>query len=149
MSLRQYCTFSIADSLYGVPVEQVQELLRAQRMTPVPLAPSGVCGLLNLRGQIVPAVEARERLCVEPRPAGAPSMNVVVSTPLGPVAIVVDSIGDVLDVDDTQFEPVPDTARNAGKELLVSACKLEQRLLFILDVAAVTQPPATGAAARA
>lgn len=146
MTLHQYCTFIVADSLYGVPVLDVQELLRTQRMTPVPLAPKGVCGLINLRGQIVPALESRERLCLAPRAADAPSMNVVLGTPSGPIAIVVDSIGDVVEVDDSAFEPVPDTAQNAGKELIVSACKLDSCLLFVLDVSAITNARVSGAA---
>jgi purine-binding chemotaxis protein CheW len=134
---RQYCTFTVADSLYGIPVAAVQELLRSQRMTPVPRAPRGISGLINLRGQIVPAVESRERLLLPPRAPDAASMNVVVGSPWGPVAIVVDAVGDVLEVDETAFEQVPDTVPEAGRELIVAACKLEHSLLLVLDVPAM------------
>jgi purine-binding chemotaxis protein CheW len=124
--------------MYGVRVDYVQELLRIQRMTPVPLAPRAVCGLINLRGQIVPALEARERLFLPARPAGAPSMNVVLRSSAGAVALVVDAIGDVIEADDNTFEAVPETVAARGKEFIVAACKLDGRLLLILDAVAIS-----------
>ena len=138
MTLNQYCSFAVADSLYGVRVEFVQELLRIQRMTPVPLAPQAVCGLINLRGQIVPALEARERLFLPARGEGEPSMNVVLRSAAGAVALVVDSIGDVIEADDAKFEAVPETVAARGKEFIVAACKLDNRLLLILDAVAIS-----------
>ena len=58
----QYCSFTLDGLLFGVVVEKVQEVLRYQEMTRVPLAPPVVCGLINLRGQIVPAIDLRRRL---------------------------------------------------------------------------------------
>jgi purine-binding chemotaxis protein CheW len=148
VTTHQYCTFVVDDSLYGISVEYVQELLRNQRMTPIPLAPPAVCGLINLRGQIVPAIDARERLHLPPREGASddgfwpsdvpPPMNVVVRTPRGSVALVVDSIGDVLEVSEDHFEEIPDTVQRAGKEFILAACKLENRLLFILDAFGLT-----------
>jgi purine-binding chemotaxis protein CheW len=106
-----------------------------------------VCGLINLRGQIVPALEARQRLHLPPRAADAPSMNVVLRTPRGSVAVVVDSIGDVLEVGDDAFEAIPDTVQRAGKELIVAACKLQDRLLFIVDAMSLTNARAAQVAA--
>jgi purine-binding chemotaxis protein CheW len=148
VTTHQYCTFVVDDSLYGISVEFVQELLRNQRMTPIPLAPASVCGLINLRGQIVPAIDARQRLHLPPR-AGAtddgfwpddlpPPMNVVLRTPRGSVAVIVDSIGDVLEVSQDAFEEIPDTVQRAGKEFILAACKLDDRLLFILDAIGLT-----------
>ena len=56
---QQFCTFFIDGFFYGVEVGKVQEVLRPQEMTPVPLAPAVVMGLINLRGQIVPAIDLR------------------------------------------------------------------------------------------
>ena len=75
---RQYSTFFL-DGLYlGVEVLKVQELIRYQEMTRVPLASSVVRGLINLRGQIVTAIELRRRFDMPDRPAGQMPMNVVV-----------------------------------------------------------------------
>lgn len=129
----QYCTFELADSLFGVEVDRVQELLRQQRMTPVPLAPPEICGLINLRGQIVLAIETRRRLHMPERAPGASSMSVVIRSRYGTAALVVDSIGDVVAPDERGFEQVPDTLRGSARELIRGAYKLEGRLLLVLE----------------
>jgi len=106
---RQFCTFHLDDHLFGVDVLDVQEVIRYQAMTHVPLAPRVVEGLINLRGQIVTAVDLRARLELPSRPEGQLPMNVVVHTEDGPVSFLVDKIGDVLDVSEADYEPVPDT----------------------------------------
>ena len=77
----QYCTFLLEGHLFGVPVAFVQEVLKEQEVTPVPMAPREVAGLINLRGQIVTTVDLRTRLDMTARPAGAGSVNVVVRVP--------------------------------------------------------------------
>ena len=106
--MSQYCTFVLDGHLFGVPVSSVQEVLRAQALTSVPLAPLEVAGLLNLRGQIVTSLELRARLGLRPRPADAPSVNVVVKTADGnAVSLVVDEIGDVIEPPREAFEAPP------------------------------------------
>lgn len=80
MASQQLCTFLLDGYLFGVPVPQVQEVIRYQPMTPIPLAPGAVVGLINLRGQIVVAIDLRRRLALGNRPAGELPMNVVVRT---------------------------------------------------------------------
>ena len=93
----QLCTFLLDRRWFAVPVDDVQEVLRFQEMTRVPLAPKAVVGLINLRGRIVPAIDLRTRLELPPRADGCRSMNVVVRTIDGPKALLVDEIGDVYD----------------------------------------------------
>ena len=90
MSTGLYSTFTVADRYLGVPVERVQEVLRAQPITPVPMAHEHVEGLLNMRGQIVTALNLRARLGLPPREPDAPSANVIVMTEDGPLSLVVD-----------------------------------------------------------
>jgi purine-binding chemotaxis protein CheW len=122
-------------ALYGVDVAYVQEVLRSQRLTPVPLAPPGVAGLLNLRGQVVTAIELRERLGRPPRPDGADAVAVVVRRDGEAVSLLVDSIVDVVEVSAADFEPPPDTLRGDARVLIAGAYKLEGELLLALDVA--------------
>ena len=70
MASQQFCTFLLDGYLFGVPVPQVQEVIRFQPMTPVPLAPPAVKGMINLRGQIVLAIDLRRRLSLGERPRG-------------------------------------------------------------------------------
>src|SRR5450432_2382318 len=104
----QFATFFVADLFFGVDVLRVQEVLRMQPMTNVPQAPDVIEGLINLRGQIVTAIDMRRRLRLPPRTAEQTAMNMVVQTDDGAVSLVVDEIGDVLDVDQATHESPPE-----------------------------------------
>jgi purine-binding chemotaxis protein CheW len=131
----QYCTFFLDTHYFGIDVLKVQEVIRYQEMTRVPLAPSVVRGLINLRGQIVTAIDLRRRLELPDRPEGTLPVNVVVQTDDGAVSLLVDEIGDVLRVSANAFERPPETLRGTARELILGAYKLENQLLLILDTA--------------
>jgi len=130
---QQFCTFFLEDQFFGVPVEQVQEVIRYQEMTRVPLVPEVIRGLINLRGQIVMAVDLRRRFGMEDRPESQLPMNVVVRTDDGAVSFLVDEIGDVLEADEGTFEPPPETLQGQSRELVKGVYKLHDRLLLVLD----------------
>jgi purine-binding chemotaxis protein CheW len=128
----QLCTFRVGPYLYGVDVLDVQEAISYQAMAPVPLAPPELRGLINLRGQIVTAIDLRRRLGFDDAD-GAEPMNVVVRTGSTAVSFLVDSIGDVVEVDDSQREPVPDTVGRHARGLITAVYKFEHELLHVLD----------------
>lgn len=130
---RQLCTFTLGDMLFGVDVTHVQEVIRFQEMTSVPLAPALIRGLINLRGQIVTAINMRARLGLPSRGEPLP-MNVVLRTGDGVVSLLVDEIGDVLQPDDALFERVPETIFGVLRELVTGVYKLERALLLVVDV---------------
>ncbi len=129
----QFSTFFVADLFFGVDVLRVQEVLRFQQMTRVPLAPDVIEGLINLRGQIVTAIDMRRRLRLPPRAGDQMPMNMVVRTEDGAVSLLVDEIGDVLDVDSATYERPPENLDAAARELIRGVYKLKDRLLLILD----------------
>jgi purine-binding chemotaxis protein CheW len=129
----QYCTFFLDGHYFGIDVLKVQEIIRFQQMTRVPLAPPVVRGLINLRGQIVTGIDLRRRLEMKDRPADQLPVNVVVKTDDGAVSLLVDEIGDVVEVAEKQFEQPPETLRGNARELVRGAYKLPGRLLLILD----------------
>jgi purine-binding chemotaxis protein CheW len=131
---QQFATFWLAGHLYGLEVEHVQEVLRAQSLTRVPQAPPAVAGLLNLRGQVVTAVELRERLGLAARPGTDTAILIVVRLRGEVVSLLVDSIGDVVDVAGDDFELPPDTLDGTVRELIRGAYKLDGQLLLALDV---------------
>ena len=94
----QLATFRLDGDLYGVEVEHVQEVLRSQKLTRVPLAPPAVAGLINLRGQVVTAIELRERLGRSPRSQGTDAVVIVVRLHGEAVSLLVDSIADVIPI---------------------------------------------------
>lgn len=133
----QYVTFTLGEKLYGIDVGQVQEVLPSRATARVPLAPADVAGLVNLRGQVVLALDLRARLGLPAR-GEAEQMMVVVTLGQEPVSLLVDTIGDVAEVDDEQFEAPPQTLAAELREVIRGTYKLDGRLLLALDVDAVT-----------
>ncbi|MBI4395874.1 MAG: chemotaxis protein CheW [Elusimicrobia bacterium] len=131
---RQFCTFHLDEFLFGVEVEKVQEVIRYQDMTHVPLAQDVISGLINLRGQIVTAVDLRRRLELRNRPETLLPMNIVIRNFDGAVSLLVDSIGSVIRVDESMFEPPPETLKGVARELILGTYKLKDRLLLSLDI---------------
>jgi purine-binding chemotaxis protein CheW len=129
----QFATFFVADLLFGVDVLHVQEVLRFQAMTPVPKAPRAIEGLINLRGQIVTAIDMRRRLGLPPRDGNKPPMNIVIRTSEGAVSLLVDEIGAVLDMDAATYERTPESLDPGARELIRGVYKLKDRLMLVLD----------------
>lgn len=135
----QLCTFLLDGVLFGVDVKAVQEVLRLQEMTPVPLAPAVVSGLINLRGHIVTAVDLRARLELAARSNGAEPVNVVVRHGDSTVSLLVDDIGDVVTVDPSTFETTPATLDARIKGVVRGVYKLKGELLLLMEPGLVLQ----------
>jgi purine-binding chemotaxis protein CheW len=131
---KQYATFEVADQLFGVEVAAVREVLSFAEYTTVPMAPPAVAGLFNLRGQVIPAVDLRVQLGLPARELRGAVMNVIVQTDDESVSLIVDRIGDVVEIDDSLAEPPPDTISGLGRDLVVGTLKLADRLMLALDV---------------
>lgn len=141
----QYATFFVDGLFFGVDVLEVQEILREQTMTPVPLAPAEVEGLINLRGQIVTALDMRRRLGLAPRAAETAAMNVVIHTGGGAVSLLVDEIGDVIETGAAALEAAPDNLSPQTRDLIAGIFQLEERLLLLLNVDKTVQATAAPA----
>ncbi|HTU48966.1 MAG TPA: chemotaxis protein CheW [Acidobacteriaceae bacterium] len=134
---QQFATFFLGDSYFGVEVERVQEILRSQEMTPVPLSSPVVRGLINLRGQIVTAIDLRRQLGLPARTDARPLMNVVVRSSGGGVSLLVDDIGDVVEAEESSFERPPDTLDDDAQKMIRGVHKLNERLMHVLDTEGV------------
>ncbi|MGW4945261.1 chemotaxis protein CheW [Actinoplanes sp. NPDC004185] len=134
MASRQFATFEVADQLFGVEVHTVQEVLSYNEYTPVPLAPPAVGGLFNLRGQVIAAVDLRVQLGLARQAMQGPVMNVILRGDGEPVSLLVDRIGEVVDLDDEAFEGPPDTLSGPTRELVTGTFKMDGRLMLALDV---------------
>lgn len=129
-----WCTFTVAGRLCGLDVTRVQEVLRPQPVTSLPLAPPAVRGLLNLRGRIVPAVDLRAVLGLPPAGEGTPGGHLIVFDGESPVSLIVDSIGDVRRADGAALVPVPHTLDGPARDLVAGAVPLPDGLLLVLDL---------------
>lgn len=132
-----WATFSLADETFAVSAEDIQEVLIEQPLTPVPLAPKHIVGLLNLRGQVMAAIDLRTRLHFEPRPAGAQTSLLVLKLNQTLVSVVVDSIGDVLELDEGIWEAPPQTLSAQHKRFVFGICPTDAFLVLGLEVSAL------------
>lgn len=135
---RLLCTFRVADHLLGLDIAVVQEVLRRQEITRLPLAAPAVRGVINLRGRIVPAVDLRRCLDLPPAAAGTEPSNIVVRGREDAAAsLLVDEIGDVVTVPASSYERAPETMRGAARELIHGVFPLHDRLVLELDLGKV------------
>ena len=147
--MSQLSTFHVGKYLFGVDVSLVQEVVRLQQMTPVPLASPEIAGLINLRGEVLTAIDMRARLGLPPADPdsldGREPVNVVVRVDEEPVSLLVDEIAGVLEVSQIPFEQTPSTVDERVRDLLLGAYTLPDRLLLalnarrVLDVGAETR----------
>jgi purine-binding chemotaxis protein CheW len=133
MNERRFCTFYVDRLLLGIAIERVEEVLRDQNITPVPLAHPDIAGLINLRGQIITAVDARGRLGLTARDGTASPTIVVIRSGVEAVSLLVDRVGDVIEVDDDCFVGVPVTVGATISARTTGAYKLDGNLLLVLD----------------
>lgn len=133
-SSREYVTMMISGQLFGIPVLQVQDVLGAQKITRVPLAPREVAGSLNLRGRIVTAIDVRTRLDLPRREADQKNMSVVVEYGGELYSLLVDQVGEVLSLPNSDYEKSPVTLDERWREVSDGIYRLSGSLLIVLDV---------------
>jgi purine-binding chemotaxis protein CheW len=130
---QQFCTFYLENYLFGIELLKVQEVIQHLELTEVPLAPFVVRGLMNLRGQIVLGVDLRRQLELPERSQDKAPMNVVVRAGEDAVSLLVDDIGDVVEVGEETFEPPPETLRGKVRSMILGVHKLDKQLMHVLD----------------
>lgn len=133
----QYVSFWVDGQLLGVPVNVVQEVLNAQHIARTPRSRPEIAGLLNLRGQIVTAVDLRKSLGLPPLESDKSSMNVVLRYRGESFSLLVDEVGEVIDVARNSTLDVPRTLDAHWLKMTSGVVRLEDRLFIILEVAAV------------
>lgn len=139
--------FKIGEQALAVDVLRVQEIIQPQVMTPIPTADEHIAGLINLRGQIVTAIDLRQLLGMPARESCSECMNLVVHTDDGPVSLLFDVVGDVLEVARHMIEPTPVTLDPALREYVEAVVKQDDDLLMVLDIDACVMPGGSTASA--
>lgn len=134
---KQFVTMRVGTQRFGISVMAVQDVIRKQRITPVPLAPTIVAGALNLRGRIVTAIDMRKRLGLETYPDPDKIMKIVVEYQHELYALMVDAVGDVLTLSLGSIEKTPANLDETWKQVAAGVHKLDKELLVILDIANV------------
>ncbi len=140
----QFSTFYFGKHLFGLPIEEIIEINRALDVTPVPLAPKYVAGVVNLRGQILTAIHLGKRIgLAEHSKDDSGYNNVITGNREEPISLIVQRIGDVMAIPKNQIEPPPDLIAGVDVQYVRNVCKLPGKLLIILDGKALEAPPTT------
>jgi purine-binding chemotaxis protein CheW len=133
--LSEYVTAMVGGQRFGLPILRVQDVFVPERLTRVPLAPADVAGLINLRGRIVTLIDLRRRLGLDAAPAGdEPLMAIGIECRGESYGLLVDSVGEVLKLDDSRREANPVNLDPRLAELSVGIHRLEEQLLVLIDV---------------
>lgn len=132
-SADQICGFKLGNGYFAVPVLDVQEVVKPQKITIVPKSPDYIDGLINLRGQVVTAINLRSLFKMNDE-APKDYMNIIVKTSDALYSLVVDEIMDVLDVDAKTFEKTPSTLGESLKEYVDGVYKLDDKLLTLVSL---------------
>lgn len=133
----QFATFYVSGRLYGIDVMKVQEVLKAQPLTRMPLAPGYVHGLINLRGQIATAIGLRELFEITETNTEE-KMNVVCRLNDTLISLMVDKIGDVMEVAEKDFEMAPDTVPESVRRFMSGVFKIQDNLMSVIEVEKVS-----------
>jgi purine-binding chemotaxis protein CheW len=135
----QVTTFIVNKKLFGVPIQDVLEINKNVDLTVVPLAPDYISGILNLRGQIVTAIDLRKRLQMHASEDSEKKElhNVIIGNRHDSISLLVDEIGDVLEISSDIVEPPPDTIKGIDARYVKNVCKLKNELLVVLDTAKI------------
>ncbi len=131
--LHQFVTFTIGGQICGIPILQVRDVLGPQKITPIPLAPSEVAGSLNLRGRIVTSVDLRVRLGL-PRSDVQDRMSIVVEHHGDLYSLIIDSIGEILELSSEVLERAPPTLDASWSSFSKGIYQLDVGLLLVLDI---------------
>jgi len=131
---KDFLTIKIDGQMFGIPILQVQDVLGEITVTRIPLAPPQVSGSLNLRGRIVTAIDVRKCLGLTPLENVDKRMSVVVMHDDELYSLIIDKVGDVLTLQDKEFEQNPATLDITWKSISLGVYRLQGQILIILDV---------------
>jgi purine-binding chemotaxis protein CheW len=131
--MTQLSTFMVGRYLFGVDVTLVQEIMRVRSITPVPLSAPEIAGLINLRGEVLTAVDLRIRFGLDSAESSTNPVNIVVRVDDEPISLLVDAIDGVVEVSNLPFESTPSTVDEKARDLILGAYTLPDRLLLALD----------------
>lgn len=138
----QLVTMIVDNQLFGIPILQVQDIVEASKITPVPLAPSAIAGVLNLRGRIVTVIDLRKLLGNTEEVPWDSQMGVTVEYKGDLYTLLVDTIGDVRTLPKRDFDSAPSTMEDKVRQICAGIFRLRGNLLVVLDVSRILLPEA-------
>jgi purine-binding chemotaxis protein CheW len=134
---KQLVVFELAHELFGVEIAQVEGIIKLQKITPMPNLPDYIEGIINLRGSILPVIDLRKRFALESGSTSNDTRIVVIRMENLSMGMIVDAVSEVLTIDETQLEPVPDILCSVDSKFVIGIANLDNRLVIILSLVAI------------
>jgi purine-binding chemotaxis protein CheW len=142
-SAGKYLTVVLANEAYGLNVLKIREIIRLQKITPVPQLPDSVKGVINLRGRVIPIVDLRVKFGL-PAEFTERTCIVVVQVRLGDqtvqMGLIVDSVEEVVNLPAADIEPTPDFGVRVDTSYLLGMAKVKGQVKTLLDIDRVIAP---------
>ena len=145
----KFLTFLLAEESYGVEVLRIREIIRMQKITPVPQMPAHVKGVINLRGKVIPVVDLRLKFNLNAEEATERTCVIVVDVDNGQgvntlLGLVVDTVEEVLNVTENNVEPSPDFGTRLSTECCLGIAKVKDNVITLLDIEKVVSAELAG-----
>ena len=140
-SLTELLTFRLADQDYAMDIMSVREIRGWTRTTPLPHAPSYMCGVINLRGTVLPVMDLAERLGLPAQEKSDRNVIIVVKQGDALTGLLVDAVSDIVALTADDLQPPPDMTPGTGPNVVSALSLIEDRMIRILDLAATVSVP--------
>jgi Chemotaxis signal transduction protein len=131
--VKKLVTFTVADQLFGISINKVQDILVPERIAPIPLAPVQVRGAINVRGKIVTVIDVRTRLDLEPAPDLHGGTALTVEHNSGLYTLLVDKVGDVVEVPDLSDSDTLAMPDRQWRDIATGIVKMEDSVIVVMD----------------
>jgi purine-binding chemotaxis protein CheW len=146
----EFVTFKIGGQVFGASVAEIHDVFRPANMTPVPLSSGEIAGVLNLRGRIVTAINARSRLGLPPWTGDRRNtLAIGVERNGESFGLIIDEIGEVVRIDEGAIEHNPVNLDPQWASVSRGVFRMKDTLLVIMDIDRMLSPPETTEAAAA
>lgn len=130
----QIVSFRLANEEYGVDIMRVQEIILTGQITQMPQVPDYICGLINLRGNVIPIVDLRKRFGLTVAKNDENTRIIVVNVADKTIGIVVDAVNEVLRISSEQTEPPPSSIVGIDHSYIRGLVKFDDKLLILLNI---------------
>lgn len=130
----QLVTFSLGEEEYGVPILQVQEIIKFTDITKVPRSPDFVKGVINLRGRVIAVIDLREKFGLTEKIVDKHTRIIIVESQGATLGLIVDNVNEVKKVKNAMIDPPPPIVSGISSEFIKGVARIDQRLLIIIDL---------------
>ena len=145
-SLTELLTFRLADQDYAMDIMSVREIRGWTRTTPLPHAPSYMCGVINLRGTVLPVMDLAERLGLPEQEKSDRNVIIVVKQGDALTGLLVDAVSDIVALTADELQPPPDMIPGSGANVVSALFLIEDRMIRVLDLVSTVSVPESAAA---